>query len=77
MTNKNENLQLPTERVGIYKVGEGVLINKDSKSLSAYKLRKSKMRDIDRINDTIDELKSDMKDIKAMLYSIATNKKME
>lgn len=74
MKNENENLEFPTERVGIYKVGEGVLINKDTKSLNAYKIRKSKMREIDKINDTIEELKSDMKDIKSMLYNIVTNK---
>lgn len=71
MTNKNENLQLPTERVGIYKVGEGVLINKDSKSLNAYKKKKMKDIKIVKIENDLSSLKSDMEEIKQLLKGLS------
>lgn len=70
---KNE-IELPTERAGIFKVGEGVLINKDTQSLTSYKMRKRKMQEIDNIKSQIDQLSADMKYIKDMLTNISSNK---
>lgn len=74
MTIIKKDIELPTERAGIFKVGEGVLINKDAQSLNSYKMRKRKMQEIDTIKCKIDELSNDMKYIKEMLSKISTNK---
>ena len=53
-----------TEVQGIYKVTDGILINKDNTALAAYKKRKQKDK---QMQETIISLQSDMKDIKALL----------
>ncbi len=54
----------PTEVSGLYKVTEGIIVNKDNNALRNYKLRKIKNR---QMTETINQLQSDMKDIKALL----------
>lgn len=52
-----------TEIPGIYKDGEGVLINKDNDALKAYKARKSRDR-------KLDDLELEMKEIKDLLLKL-------
>lgn len=42
---------------GVYKDGEGVLINKDAEGLKAYRLRKQKNKQIDKLQSDVDEIK--------------------
>lgn len=48
-----------TEVPGIYKVSEGVLINKDNEGLKAYRAKKEKDRRLDRVEKDLQALKSD------------------
>jgi len=59
-----------TEIAGIYKVGEGVLINKDDNALQAYKKRKLKAQQIDNVTNDIIDLKRDMEEIKMLLRGL-------
>ena len=43
---KDDDKLLATERRGIYKMGKGILINRDAEALRAYKTRKKKMNEI-------------------------------
>ena len=52
---------------GIYKVGEGVLINKDNDTLNAYRTRKMKNLKIDDIASEMETLKNDISEIKELL----------
>jgi hypothetical protein len=52
-----------TEIPGIYKDGEGVLINKDNDALKAYKARKSRDR-------KLDDLELEMTEIKELLLKL-------
>jgi hypothetical protein len=60
-----------TEVQGIYKVSEGVLINKDNDALSKYKKRrdllKSKDEKIDNLEMKVSELSSQIESIKNLL----------
>jgi hypothetical protein len=58
---------LPTERSGIFKVGEGILINKDVSALEAYKKRKRKMQDIDDVKKAVEDIQGDLEIIKKLL----------
>ena len=70
MKKQENNTPLPTERNGIYKVGNGVLINRDTEALKAYKTRKRKMNEIETIKEEVSSLKSDMEEIKDLLRSL-------
>ena len=59
-----------TEIPGIYKVGEGVLINKDKDALLAYKKRKQKEQKIDIMEKELRNLKEDMEEIKLLLRGL-------
>jgi hypothetical protein len=65
-----------TEVQGIYKVSEGVLINKDNDALSKYKKRrdllKSKDEKIDNLETKVSELSSQMSEIKDLLMKVLT-----
>lgn len=65
----NNDLQ-KTEIPGIYKAGEGVLINTDNDSLRAYKNRKARERKIEELDSTMNELKKDMLEIKELLKGL-------
>ena len=60
-----------TDRPGIYRTAEGFLINKDNDALAAYKKRKRKEQAIDKFQEQIDELKSDINEIKDLLKGLA------
>ena len=63
-------MERKTEVSGIYKVSEGVLINKDNNSLKAYKIRKMKDRRVENIEEELSGLKQDMEEIKALLRGL-------
>lgn len=52
---------------GIFKAGEGVLLNKDDSALKAYKARKKKDQKLDDVVSEIDDMKKTMEDMKKML----------
>ena len=60
-----------TDRPGIYRTAEGFLINKDNDALAAYKKRKRKERAIENFQDQINELRSDINEIKDLLRGLA------
>lgn len=60
-----------TDRPGIYRTAEGFLINKDNDALAAYKKRKRKEQAVDRIQNQIDELRTDINEIKDLLKGLA------
>lgn len=59
---------------GIYKVSEGILINKDNDALRAYKARKNKDRQIEQVQAEVTELKKDISDIKGLLFELLGKK---
>lgn len=59
---------------GIYKVSEGILINKDNDGLRAYKARKEKDRQIEQVQAEVTELKKDISDIKGLLFELLGKK---
>ena len=59
-----------TEVPGVYKVGEGVLINKDNEALSAYRLRKEKERKMLKLEETIQHLSFEISEIKELLRGL-------
>lgn len=59
---------------GIYKVSEGILINKDNDALRAYKARKNKDRQIEQVQAEVAELKKDISDIKGLLFELLGKK---
>ena len=56
-----------TEVPGLYKVSEGILINKDKESLAAYKRNKQRMKAIDTLQEEMQTVKSDLEEIKNLL----------
>lgn len=67
-----------TEISGIYKVSEGVLINKDNEALSKYRKRKETFRkNNDRVNvleNKINTMSKDMEEIKTILKALVENR---
>ena len=65
-----------TDIPGIYKVSEGILINKDNDALLNYKNRKkilkSKDEKIDNLETKVSELSSQMSEIKDILMKVLT-----
>lgn len=62
-----------TEVPGIYKVCDGILINKDNEALSAYKRRKNReknINDIGNIKEELSNLRTDIAEIKDLLRSL-------
>ena len=64
---KDDDKLLATERRGIYKMGKGILINRDAEALRAYKTRKKKMNEIGIIKEELNSLKNDINEIKQLL----------
>ncbi len=60
-----------TDRPGIYKTSDGYLINKDNDALAAYKKRKRKEQVVDKLQEQIEELRSDIGEIKDLLKGLA------
>lgn len=63
-------MEQKTEVAGVYKVSEGVLINKDNAGLKAYKAQKQRMKKIDNIEAEISSLRQDMDEIKTLLRGL-------
>jgi len=63
-------MEKKTQVPGIYKVTEGVLINKDNDALKAYKARKEKERKVSSMIEDMDNLKKDMQEIKELLRGL-------
>lgn len=62
-----------TEVSGIYKVCDGVLINKDNEALQAYKRKKVRelnINEISNIKEDVTSLKSDIEEIKNLLRAL-------
>lgn len=59
-----------TDVPGVYKVTEGVLINKDNDALKAYKLKKQKDRKINEIEEVVVSLRDDINEIKQILKGL-------
>lgn len=55
---------------GYYKTPSGAVISKDFDSLTAYKSQKVKNAQLNNMKKDIDELKSDMKEIKELLKGL-------
>lgn len=59
---------------GIYKVTEGVLINKDNEALHMYKRKKQALKRnderMDNIDNRIDNLSKDLEEIKSLLRDL-------
>ena len=60
-----------TEVPGIYKVRDGVLINTDNASLSAYKNKKKREMMIDDMCDDMQTMKQELQEIKDILKGLA------
>ena len=60
-----------TEIPGLCKVGEGVLINTDNNALAAYKKKKIKDAEINKMQEDMVQLKDDIAEIKALLKGLA------
>ncbi|NDB60107.1 hypothetical protein EB001_16900 [bacterium] len=60
----------PTDVPGIFKTSEGVLINKDNDALKAYKIRKIKENKINIIESDMEQIKTDMHEIKELLRGL-------
>lgn len=56
---------------GIYKVSEGVLINTDNTSLSAYKNKKRREVMIDDMRNDMQTMKEELQEIKDLLKGLA------
>lgn len=69
-------MEKKTELPGIYKVSEGVLINKDKDALDAYKKRRERERQIDTIQKELSQLQDDTKEIKELLNQLLKSKAM-
>jgi hypothetical protein len=60
-----------TEVPGIYKVRDGVLINTDNSSLSAYKNKKRREVMIDHMHSDMQTMKEELQEIKDLLKGLA------
>ena len=63
-------MEQKTDVPGIYKVSEGVLINKDNDALSAYKKQLQKARETSSLRQEVSDLKKDMEEIKNLLKGL-------
>ena len=61
---------IKTDIPGLYKSPDGFLINKDNASLTAYRARKSKDKEIEKMKEDVDSLKNDIQEIKNMLKKV-------
>jgi hypothetical protein len=59
-----------TQVPGMYKVKEGVVINKDKDALKMYKKQKAKMKRLDTLEEEMGEIKTSLSEIKEMLKGL-------
>jgi hypothetical protein len=63
-------METKTAVPGIYKVTEGILINKDNEALEAYKKRKGRDKKLDALEEEILTIRDDMAEIKLLLRGL-------
>lgn len=63
-------MEQKTDVPGFYKVDESLIINKDNDALKAYKKRKIKESRVNNIHYELNNLKSDIKEIKELLKGL-------
>ena len=59
-----------TDLPGGYRTPEGFLINKDNKSLEAYRARRQRDKEMDTLKDDVSSLKNDLQEIKDLLKGL-------
>ena len=59
-----------TDIPGVYRTSEGFLINKDNDSLSAYKARRRRDKEMDVLREDVSLLKNDLQEIKDLLKGL-------
>lgn len=60
-------MDVKTERPGIYRGENGLLVNKDLNALASYKARKQQSKKINEVETDIKDLKTDMAEIKELI----------
>ena len=55
---------------GFYKVDEKFIVNKDNNSLKMYKAQKAKIAQLNNLENDVNQLKSDLSEIKEMLKGL-------
>jgi peptidoglycan hydrolase CwlO-like protein len=63
-------MEQKTEIPGLYKVSEGIIINKDNDALATYKKRKLREHKLDSMQEEMTSLKNDINEIKELLRSL-------
>lgn len=63
-------MEKKTEVPGIYKVDEGILLNKDNDALRAYKMKKAKDLKINSMEKEMSALREDLDEIKQLLRGL-------
>lgn len=61
-----------TDVPGIYKDGEGVLINKDNEALRAYRFQKNQRHRQVELEEEVKSIKSDIEEIKELLKGLVS-----
>lgn len=64
-------MEQKTDVPGLYKISEGVIINKDNEALKIYKNKKARERRIDEIQSDVLSLKDDIAEIKQLLKGLS------
>jgi hypothetical protein len=64
------NKDAKTDIPGIYRSPEGFLINKDKDALAAYKARKNRDHELDKIKQDVISIKDDLTEIKEILKKV-------
>lgn len=59
-----------TDVPGIYRSPDGFLINKDNTALTAYKARKARDKELDKMKEEVSSMKDDLAEIKEMLKKV-------
>ena len=63
-------MSIKTDVPGVYKDGEGVLINKDNEALRAYRHQKMQRNKYSEIEEEVKVIKSDLHEIKELLKGL-------
>jgi hypothetical protein len=63
-------MTIKTDVPGIYKEGDGVLINKDNSALRAYKLQKRQLHKNIELEEEVKTMKNDLAEIKELLKGL-------
>jgi len=63
-------MSIKTDVPGVYKDGEGVLINKDNEALRAYRHQKMQRNKYVEIEEEVKVIKSDLHEIKELLKGL-------